>query len=211
MSDDVKTVDEEVVKRLAIFRDMLAGDDNDERIVRSGILYGSAYAILDDAAYKLREAVANEFGLDANQDVFMVGSAKLGFSIAPRKRFIPFHDRSDIDLAIVSEALFKRVWHELDEYRAANGRWSSHGDFANYLARGWIRPDKLPRSKTFDFSNDWWSFFKSLQNAKIGGGVKINAGIYHDMKFLVRYQERAVSACRGAVRMGSANENIGDE
>lgn len=200
---DGKLVDIRVDQLIAEFCTRLDGADTDDRIVRGAILHGSAFAVTDDARFSLLEAVATEFKLDANRDVFLVGSAKLGFSIAPHKRFRPFNDESDLDLAIVSPELFKRVWHEVDEYRSINGDWSASRKFADYLSRGWLRPDKLPASSTFSFANDWWEFFRSVQNRRIGGGVKVNAGIYHDTDFLVRYQQRAVSACRDAVRMGA--------
>lgn len=203
--------DSRVDERIAGFQAKLGGDDTAERIVRAGILHGSAFAVEDDAHYELLETVASEFNLDSNRDVFLVGSAKLGFSIAPHKRYKPFNDESDLDLAIVSSELFKRVWHEVDEYRSINGEWSRTRMFADYLSRGWIRPDMLPSSSTFAFSNDWWNFFRSVQNRRIGGGFKIRAGIYHDTDFLVRYQQRAVSACRDVVRMGSVDEHVGDE
>lgn len=208
MSDDAERP---VDRLIAEFRALLGGTDTDDRIVRGGILHGSAFAIADNALFSLLEAVASEFSLDANRDVFLVGSAKLGFSIAPHKRFRPFGDESDLDLAIVSPELFHRVWHEVDEYRSINGNWTESRRFSDYLSRGWLRPDKLPASSAFPFANDWWEFFRSVQNRRIGGGVKVNAGIYHDTEFLVRYQQRAVSACRDAERMYLENEHLGDK
>lgn len=56
-----------------------------EKIVRANILHGSAFAIEDEARFALLDVVATQFELDANQELFVVGSAKLGFSIAPKK------------------------------------------------------------------------------------------------------------------------------
>lgn len=40
----------------------------------------------------------------------IVGSAKLGFSLAPKKNFKVFEDDSDIDLVIVSSSLYRNAW-----------------------------------------------------------------------------------------------------
>lgn len=40
----------------------------------------------------------------------IVGSAKLGFSLSPKKNFKAFGDDSDIDLVIVSRSLYRKAW-----------------------------------------------------------------------------------------------------
>lgn len=52
-------------------------------------------------------------------DIAIVGSAKYGYSMAPKKAFRPFQpnedvaDPSDIDLVVVSKALFNSTWQRL--------------------------------------------------------------------------------------------------
>ena len=53
--------------------------------------------------------VSEKLGVHYN-DIAIVGSAKLGFSINPKKDYKPFDDDSDIDLLIISQALFYRFW-----------------------------------------------------------------------------------------------------
>ncbi len=45
-------------------------------------------------------------------NIAIVGSAKLGFSINPteKKKFTPFSDDSDLDIAIVSPEIFRKSW-----------------------------------------------------------------------------------------------------
>ena len=43
-------------------------------------------------------------------NIAIVGSAKLGFSLAPQKNFKKFQENSDIDLVIVSSSLYRQVW-----------------------------------------------------------------------------------------------------
>jgi hypothetical protein len=135
-----------------------------------------------------------------HQDIFVVGSAKLGFSISPKKRYRLFGDQSDIDIAIVSHDLYERVWHETHEYMNSGAYWHNKREFERYLAWGWIRPDKLPGGPTFEFTDMWWNFFRSLQQSRRYGPYKIAAAVYHDMSFLTKYQMGSVASCRDEVK-----------
>ena len=67
------------------------------QIVRKHIISGDCFILSQDKYFNLRSEVAEHFGLHPNE-VFVVGSAKLGFSVAPKKRFRPFRrNKSDID------------------------------------------------------------------------------------------------------------------
>ena len=57
----------------------------------------------------LKAEISSHFG-ERPENVYLVGSAKLGFSIAPHKLWQPFSDESDIDVVIISEDLFKSLW-----------------------------------------------------------------------------------------------------
>lgn len=188
--------EEEAHQRLAKFKEALSSESNDRRIVDANILHGSCFAIHDDDHYSLKDEIASEFSLKVHQDIFIVGSAKLGFSISPRKRYRLFGNSSDIDVSIVSHDLYEKVWHETHEYMESGAYWEGRRDFEKYLAWGWIRPDKLPRGSSFEFTNSWWNFFRSIQRSRRYGPYKIAAAIYHDMSFLTKYQMRSVAACR---------------
>src|SRR5262245_53541540 len=89
------------------FRDRLATGATAESIVREFITFGPS-AVLDGQTYaRLREHAGQALGVSPNQQVFLVGSAKLGFSIKPERRYGLFNDDSDVDLAIVSDALYE--------------------------------------------------------------------------------------------------------
>ncbi|MBM2291706.1 hypothetical protein JQX09_07280 [Sulfitobacter pseudonitzschiae] len=73
--------------------------------------------IEDNITYEIfRETVANHINL-APEQVALVGSSVYGFSLSPKieKTFGNFHENSDLDLAIISEELFEKVWKELLE------------------------------------------------------------------------------------------------
>jgi hypothetical protein len=152
----------------------------------------------DDKYYELRRRVSIQFGVHPNE-VLVVGSGKLGFSIAPEKRYREFCSESDIDLVVVSEGLFNQFWMLVHEYWLEFGQWDGFSGFRKYLFRGWIRPDMLPPSGDFDSALQWWQFFNSL-TAKEGLSMhKIAGAIYKDWRFLETYQISGVRACATAL------------
>ncbi|MFA5241054.1 MAG: hypothetical protein WC029_01845 [Sulfuricella sp.] len=163
-------------------------------VIRKNIIYGHPAAIADPAYFALRSTVAAKYEIHPNE-VLVVGSAKLGFSIAPSKRYRPFCDESDIDVVIVSDSLFSRIWRAVHDYENHGGYWERGREFKDYLFQGWIRPDKLPPSHSFEFGNDWWEFFNALSSSGDYSSVKIRGALYKDWYFLEAYQMRAVSGC----------------
>lgn len=185
--------------RIAEFRaDLLV--HSTRRITRKHLTFGSCAVLTEQQHYELKEEVSDHFQLHPNE-VYVVGSAKLGFSIAPAKRFRPFCDESDIDLAIISDTLFDRVWQELFDYENTQSSWPTKGAFVQYFFRGWIRPDKFPRATSFPFSNEWTEFFRELTNSRRYGDIKISAGIYRNWKFFEDYQAICIEKCREQERL----------
>jgi len=153
----------------------------------------------DDAYFALRSTIARKYDVHPN-DVLVVGSAKLGFSIAPRKQYRPFCDESDVDVVIVSEGLFSTIWQRVHQYEDSGGYWEGGPAFKEYLFNGWIRPDKFPRAKAFEICYEWWEFFKALAASGDYTPYKIRAALYKNWYFLESYQMRAVSACADAAK-----------
>ncbi len=164
-------------------------------IVRKHIIFGSCAEITKEQYFNLRSEVASKFKIHPNE-VLVVGSAKLGFSIAPKKTFRRFSDSSDVDLAIISSELFNVFWKEVFSFWEQNGYWDKFDDFNRYLLRGWIRPDKFPSSKSFQRSSEWWEFFKSLSGDRRYSSYKIVGAIYRDWHFLESYQMQSVKKCK---------------
>src|SRR4051794_10312340 len=119
MADGDVAVHEEAAR---VFRDRLRGRDPLD-VVREVITHGSS-AILDDSQYaQLRMRLGEALGISPNRDVFMVGSAKLGFSIKQGSRYRRFEDTSDVDVAVVSPELYCRLWAELRRFHRQGGSW----------------------------------------------------------------------------------------
>lgn len=183
----------EIDDRIAAFKGDLATLSLRD-IVRRHIISGSCAALEEDAYYGLRAAVAAKYELHPNE-VLVVGSGKLGFSIAPQKRYRHFSDTSDIDVVVLSPNLFRRVWRSVHSYEEQGGFWGRAGSFKDYLFQGWIRPDMLPNAPSFEIANDWWKFFNSLSSSGQYSPYKIRGALYEDWYFLESYQARAVSSC----------------
>lgn len=173
---------------------------NSLQIVRKHVFNGASY-ILDNADYyQLKEDVCEHFDIEFN-DVLVVGSGKLGFSIKPQRRYGKFNNDSDIDIAVVSTTLFHEIWKEAYLYQKSGSYWPKSEDFFKYLSEGWIRPDKLPPSKYFSFAHDWWGFFTNLTTSEKYGPYKIRGGLYQSWFFLQEYQKICVEQCITEVRL----------
>jgi hypothetical protein len=164
-------------------------------MVQKYITYGDCFALSQASYFDLKSGIASEFGLHPSQ-VMIVGSAKLGFSIVKWKRYRPFGDTSDIDVAIISPELFDELWINVYEYWQAGGYWDQIADFQEYLFRGWLRPDKLPPSRSFAGRRQWWEFFRRLTNSREFGDFQIRAGLYKSWYFLESYQAGCINQCR---------------
>ena len=183
-----------VEERLQEFKEDLKSDLSSIQIVRKHIISGDCVILSPDKYFDLRSEVAEHFGLHPNE-VFVVGSAKLGFSVAPNNRYREFCDESDIDIAMVSSMLFEQFWQEVFNYRYEGPYWPEYSQFIHYLFQGWIRPDMLPRSSMFRLRERWWNFFQSVTRSRRYGDYKIRGGLYRSYFFLENYQKISIQEC----------------
>lgn len=187
-----------VDSRLVEFKgDLLALDAR--RIVQKHVTFGEAEVLSRSRHFDLRSRIADRFSCHPHT-VVVVGSAKLGFSIKPSRRYGLFGDRSDIDLAIVSSDLFMRFWRDVLAFVDAGGYWEDSRRFRDKMFDGWMRPDLLPPSARYGPASEWWEFFRGLTNSGDYGPFKISAGLYLDWDYLERYQVRAVVGCQEEAR-----------
>lgn len=183
---------------------VLAPGEVFDRYVRPDPCMGLAE--VDECA--LRGRIADRFGVAA-QSVLIVGSAKLGFTIVDktrsdpsRPRYSPFSAGSDVDIAIVSDALFDAYWKNTFEFWQGSGYqfaatyWGRTSKFAEYMFQGWIRPDRLPAEGGYTLKREWFSFFSELESARAAGDHKIRAGLFREDYFLQAYQTRAIKNCQ---------------
>lgn len=164
------------------------------QIVRKHIIFGECCILSNHEYFDLRSEIADHFGVHPNE-VLVVGSTKLGFSVVPNKQYRLFRDTSDIDVALVSSTLFDEFWKEVFRYEQEGGDWPEYTEFVDYFFRGWIRPDKLPESPIFPLRENWWNFFRAITNSGRYGDYKIAGGLYKSYFFLENYQKICVQEC----------------
>lgn len=161
------------------------------------ITHGSCFALSDDQYFALKKAVSEHFAIH-HTEVVVVGSAKLGFSVAPTKRYRPFGDSSDIDVALCSSALYDSMWREVFSYWSRGEFWPHFHDFRKYHFRGWMRPDMLPPEASFQRANEWWEFFRQLTASGLFGSYKITGALYKEWHFLETYQLTCMASCKSS-------------
>ena len=96
---------------------------------------------------EFKDIVSTNIGVSFNS-VMMVGSGKTGYSLSPKKNFKPFEinseskNKSDIDIAIISNDLFKKFW---DIYRKSyNVKYECvYSYIAREIYRGYINERNL--------------------------------------------------------------------
>lgn len=162
-------------------------------MVQRHITTGSTFLLNDAAYHDLRSRVGAEFGVHANE-VLLVGSAKLGFSIVKEKRYRPFGETSDMDLAIVSSTLFDEFAQATFDYWRQQRYWPRYEQHLKYQFRGWIRPDMLPLN--LPLGREWWEFFRRLTSDGGFGPYQIKGGLYKSWHYLDSYHSVCIEECR---------------
>lgn len=186
--------------------DLMDSSQTDEDIVGKYLLTGVPVDLNDELFYELRKEIGSFFNVSITR-VHVVGSAKLGFSIAPNKRFRKINDDSDIDVAVIDEYVFDDYWRRLFDFNSALTSKSDKDElllkqFESYFFRGWIRPDKFPLS--YQGKNEWFEFFKSISYKKYNKR-KITAAIYKNEHFFENYHLENIHSLRSEMQ----NEYIG--
>jgi hypothetical protein len=148
---------------LAEFK-MLCATRSPEEIVDEVILTDDALHVSAENCAYIARSLSTTFGVaEKSAQTWIVGSAKLGFSIIKKSRagciyprYRPFSPVSDIDIAVVSPDIFRLIWNDLSIY--AHGQpwmpWDS-GKLGDYFLYGWLRPDHFPKVR-IRRCDDWW-------------------------------------------------------
>lgn len=163
-------------------------------ILAPGAKFVSADAITYATALIRRKfQIAEQYQLE----IVVVGSAKLGFSIAEKvvtgKQSLPRYREfdpvnSDIDLAIVSQKLFYDIWRDLSVYSHRHTPFPWDSPLAKYLVLGWLRPDKFPSNQRPLNCQLWWEIFNDMSISQFFGRRKVRGGLYFNKDFLSQYQ-----------------------
>lgn len=191
---------EEIAQRIAAFRGCLTAHGA-QQTLSDHILRHDVAIVGVALEQQVRKATANRYGVDV-QNIYLVGSGKLGFSPKPGQYFKHFSDGSDLDLAIVSPDLYVKVWRDVNDMYNAGEHFDVDA-FNHYHRQGWIRPDKLPSRAEFVMCREWWEFFRELSGQETVR-MKVSAGLYYNESFLRSYQGRALGVLQQKIIEGQA-------
>jgi hypothetical protein len=179
---------------------------------RRRTLHGTPAVFLgdEDAYYSFRKRIADKFQINFHE-VFITGSAKLGFS--PHKRKL-FDLDSDIDIALISSTLYDRMMDFIHDYQmelrenrkaVSLGEIKGYHKFLEYSAIGWMRPDLLPTSfRVKALKTEWFAFFDSISHGKSEvGNYKVTAGAFKSYSHLERYAISGLRSLKTNLQIGS--------
>ncbi|MED4392512.1 hypothetical protein P4699_20305 [Priestia aryabhattai] len=199
----------DIKDRIKRFKSNILDEENYsiEKIINQYIVFGTPYIFKDDEEkyYNLKDKIATFFEVN-QRDIFMTGSSKLGFSIAPSKLWRPIDGNpnkdSDIDIVIISDRIFDKYWKSILEYKestiAISDDAKNHSEFLEYFFKGWLRPDKFPYK--YSGSNEWFEFFREVSYKKELGARKVAAAIYREEYFFEKYHTENLKGIRNILK-----------
>lgn len=172
------------------------------RFIQRHLVHGTPFVFSgdDEKYFDFRNRIADKFDVQYEQ-VFIVGSAKLGFSY---QKGTEFSYESDIDVVIVNEKLFDRYHQEMANYQyqldrkrldVMVGEMKQYQKFMEYFVKGWMRPDLIPTSFDIDIlRKEWFQFFKTISNGKSEvGNYKVSGGLFKNMFFFEKYHLQSIN------------------
>jgi len=187
-----------------------------DEVVANYVLTGTPFVFeaQPEALLRLQNHVARALSVHA-ANVIVVGSAQVGFSLSPDNFPRRFSRESDIDVAVIDEPLFDRVWHTLLKWhypRRLNlptGDWRWTSDRRKELYWGWFVPDRirftglsLPTAlkPIRDCSSLWFNTFRSLSRYPEFAGRDVSGRLYRTREHLNMYQAEGLRQIRDVLR-----------
>lgn len=202
----------------------LSDDMDSERVFQKHVVDGASYLFNSpphspDEEYELRHEIAIATKTSIN-DVIIVGSAKLGFSVKSEK-FPVFdskftntgtpRDKSDVDIAIVNPVFFENtaeaIYHLSKHFNKdwIRKNWMTNQyyvegaalfpEYSHYYTRGWLRPDFMPNAYLATAS---WPEVCEKWRVKLHR--KVSIGIYSNWTYLKHYHMDHLETIRAKIK-----------
>ncbi len=143
------------------------------------------------AFLKWKEELAERLEIDPKSMV-LIGSGSCGFSLNPFKDYREYNDKSDIDIAVISELYFDIAWRTLRNLGTKRFDLTpkqklsliEHVDRLIYW--GTIATDKL--LELFPFGLEWTEHLLEMSKKEPANDRTINIRLYKDYDALRAYQ-----------------------
>ena len=182
-------------------------------VVQQYIFQGMPYVFREkpEALNLLTEHLGAAMQL-SEQNIVIVGSAKVGFSLNPDNFPRRFSDVSDIDVIVVSETLFNRIWMTLLEWHYPR-RLLNLGRAENEWVRlrrkdiywGWLVPTQIRyEGLSFpsilkplrDISAQWFNAFQGLSLYPEFAARSVSGRLYRTWDHALRYHMEGLHQIR---------------
>jgi hypothetical protein len=152
----------------------------------------------------------------SEQSIVVVGSAKIGFSLNPDNFPRRFSDVSDIDVIVVNEDLFDRVWMTLLRWHyprrllklgRAENEWVR--DRRKDIYWGWLVPTQIRyEGLSFpgilkplrDISAQWFNAFQGLSLHPEFATRSVSGRLYRTWDHALRYHEEGLRQIQNVIR-----------
>jgi hypothetical protein len=185
-------------------------------VVQQHVFRGLPYVFRDEPASNnlLIGHLCGELSV-LEQNVVVVGSAKIGFSMNPDSFPREFSDTSDIDVIVVSDVLFDRVWMTLLEWQYPR-RGINLGRIEDEWARfrrkeiywGWLVPNEI-RYEGLSFpdtlkplrniSAKWFNTFQGLSLYPEFARRQVSGRLYRTWEHALRYHTDGLRRIRDRI------------
>ena len=164
------------------FSELLDSRDH-AKIVEELLIAGVPFAFRDSPAdydtLRTTLGVALRLSSDA---MTVIGSGRIGFSLAPEKFGAPFSPKSDLDVVVVSAELFDIAWFDLlrlgrryfSLQKTVQSWIDTHKE--SHIFWGFILPDRLPGAVAI--SPIWFRTFRGLARNPSLAGRDVNGRLY---------------------------------
>lgn len=123
--------------------------------------------------------------------ISVIGSACVGFSLSPTKKFRDFGDSSDIDVAIISAYHFDVAWRTIRNFgtkiHTLNRKQRASLDDHKARLIYWGTFDTKHLLPKLPFGKQWFEAFEQMTTHEPTRDRDINARIYRDFESLSAY------------------------
>lgn len=187
-----------------------------ETVVQNYVFEGTPHVFREhpEALEILRRHLNSALSL-AEQNIAIVGSAKIGFSLSPHNFPRRFSEQSDIDILVVDKALFDGVWLTMlkwnypRRFRLDGMDWIWAKSRRGELYWGWFVPDKIrfgglsfPNvlKPLRDISTMWFNAFRSVSQYPELAGRNVSGRLYRTWDHALLYHVEGLRQIRKSKR-----------
>ena len=158
---------------------------NFDHLLDDHLFAGLPYFFADEP--KIHRQMVNELsrGLHVpKEDICLVGSARIGFSLSPYKFGQPFGQFSDLDIIVVSSTLFDSSWMDILTNRhtpwysllqVTRERLQEHRE-RHHIYNGWITPQFV--AEALGIGERWVTTFNGLSHIPSLSSRHISSRLY---------------------------------